>query len=109
MLLDKLAMCESSNKEGFRKVDSNGYYSYATFQFQKGTFEFFAKKFDLFDSDLNKLIYTSDAQRKVARTMLQDNPKNWSHWYICGKLIGLDKWAVKQAKLYLPKYMAKTS
>ena len=96
--LDALAMCESDNRQHFRIVDSNGWYSYSTFQFQMPTWKAYAAEVFPYaeDEDLENLIWGRTDQRKVAKAMLEDNPENWRHWFNCGKKIQLDLWAAQQ-------------
>lgn len=97
-LIDKLALCESGGRENFRIVDSNGWFSYATFQFQMPTWKAYAAEVftEADDADLENLIWGGSDQRKVVEYMLTTNPNNWRHWYTCSKKIGLDDWAARQ-------------
>ena len=99
--LDALAMCESNNRQGFRVVDTNGYYSYSAYQFQMSTWMAEARAAELFpeaeEEDYVNLIWGRTDQRNVAKVMLEDNPNNWTHWRTCSKKIGLDDWARSQS------------
>lgn len=82
--LAKIVECESGGNETIKVVDSNGYYSYGAFQFQKGTF--------LSQSDLYSLGYTDKdifdyrKQKYLAHLMLKDGGEG--HWYNCTKNLG---------------------
>ncbi len=98
ILLDDLAYCESTGRDNFRIVDSNGWYSYSTYQFQMPTWKAYAAEvfLEADDADLENLIWGGEDQRKVAKYMLESNPENWRHWRTCGKLVGLNTWANEQ-------------
>lgn len=70
----------------YRRVDSNGYYSYSCLQFQRATFEQYAKKFDVAGD-----IYDCEIQKRLAKLMILDDEKAWSHWYTSVELRGLGK------------------
>lgn len=90
--LDKLAQCESQNREWVVNPDDGGSPSIGLLQFKLDTFRTQARKYDLFtwteDAEFENLIQSGDAQRQVAKVMLQANPENWRHWYNCGVKIG---------------------
>ena len=83
--LDKLAFCESSNREDIVVFDSNKRYSYGSLQFQKRTWAFYIEKYQLTLTD----IMDEGQQKYLANRMLQDNVNNWKHWRNCTEKIGL--------------------
>lgn len=86
--LDKLVAYECPNcQANFRRLDSNGEYSYSCLQFQRRTFEDMAKRYQiptkLYPSDrVSEPIYSCRIQRAVATAMFEDQgSKAARHWY----------------------------
>lgn len=79
--------------DNFRIIDTNNRYSYSCLQFQEETFKGYIRRYDLFpeteDHELMNLIYHCDIQKKLAKLMIQENPKNWQHWYTSVAIRGL--------------------
>lgn len=98
-LLDALAECECNGCEAdFKKVDTNGYYSYGKYQFQLHTFIHFATKYGFLSDDLEEADYRNwiadySMQRKVAEKMLEEG--EWAHWFTCGKRLALYDYNIK--------------
>ena len=82
-VLSKLAQCESGGKRVVEIVDTNGYKSYGTYQFQKRTFDTFGKKYGLPHTN----IMDRGQQTAIARMMLLNGGAR--HWTNCMKKIGV--------------------
>lgn len=69
----------------YRRVDTNGYYSYGCLQFQRRTFITEAKRFDLLpdaeEAELMNHIYSCDFQQLLAKKMIERNYGDWRHWF----------------------------
>ena len=83
--IDRLAEYECHDcPDNFRRVDSNGYYSYSCLQFQKSTFLQEVKKYQLADrqsSDtLDLMLYDCDFQKALARQMFLNDKNTYLHW-----------------------------
>ncbi len=91
--VDRLAMCESENRENIKILDSNDKYSYGIVQFQEDTWKNALRKYGYFpeaeDSELINHIYDGELQKEVAKKMIQDG--GWKHWKNCAIKIGIDK------------------
>lgn len=91
--VDRLAMCESENRENIKTLDSNNKYSYGIVQFQEDTWKNALRKYGYFpeaeDSELMNHIYDGKLQKEVAKKMIQDG--GWRHWKNCATKIGIDK------------------
>lgn len=79
--IDKLALCESGNDSTIKILDTNGYYSYSTFQFQMSTWLKYGKPFGATKEN----IFDGNLQRVVVRSMLDAG--GWRHWFTCGKSV----------------------
>ena len=70
--------------ENYRRIDSNGEYSYSCLQFQWQTFKANVRKYHLADQaetgELMNLIYDCDFQKTVAKKMFENEPKAYFHW-----------------------------
>ena len=86
-MLDRLAMCESSGNEKVVVMDVNSRYSYSTFQYQKSTWLLYTKKYGMEGAD----IMDGDAQRKLTKIILENEPNSWRNWANCARKIGLDR------------------
>lgn len=68
----------------YRRVDSNGYYSYGCLQFQKATFDEMWRRyrpFEVRDVDSDQ-IYSCEIQRQLARSLFEaEGTKAARHWY----------------------------
>jgi len=84
-ILDDLAMCESSNRSDLKIVDTNGYYSYGMYQFQKYTFIYFNEKYNITNLPTDEAIMNPEIQRELAKWILLRNKNGWEHWYNCLK------------------------
>lgn len=72
-------MAERLNEE-YKRIDSNGKYSYGCLQFQEQTWFAMTKKYNV-DPFENGGIYNCDQQWKVARAMFTEDPVGASmHW-----------------------------
>jgi len=83
--IDRLAKYECSNcPDNYRRIDSNGYYSYSCLQFQKATFLQAVKKYRFPEGQsadyLDLMIYNCDFQKKLAREMFLNEPNAYLHW-----------------------------
>lgn len=92
--IDKLAFCESGNRSDIVILDTNGRYSYGCLQFQEATFRQYVARYNMLPhathDEVMNLIFNCDFQKKLAHKMLEENYKNWRHWYNCStKKIGL--------------------
>lgn len=94
--LDKLAKCESGRREDVKILDRNNEYSYGYLQFQAETFISYALKYKLYPSaersEILNYIFDSREQLKLARKMLEDDPKNIGNWKVCGRKEGIYKY-----------------
>jgi len=90
IFLDKLAMCESSNRPNIIVLDSNNKYSYGLYQFQETTFLQYAKKYGYIkyseDGEILNIIHDPILQRNVARRMYLDEIAD-RHWVVCTQKI----------------------
>lgn len=68
----------------YRRIDSNGKYSYSCLQFQEETFVDRVVRYKLLpDSERTEImnwIYDCDFQKKVARKMFENEKDAWTHW-----------------------------
>lgn len=65
----------------YRRIDSNGRYSYSCLQFQEATFVEQARKYRI-EIRSPDAIYSCETQKLVARAMFEDNPRAAArHWY----------------------------
>ena len=74
--IDKLMMLESEGREDIVIVDTNGKHSRGCLQFQDATFESYSKRYN-FEGE----IMNCGDQKKLAKLMIQENPKNARNWY----------------------------
>lgn len=76
-ILEKLAMCESSNdSQAFNRYDPVTS-SYGLYQFKLETFNHFGKRYGLKHND----IMNPEQQKAIASRMLSEG--RWKHWYNC--------------------------
>jgi hypothetical protein len=75
--LDRLAVfeCDSCGTH-YRRIDTNGAYSYGCLQFQKSTWDINVNRFKLLNVD----IYSCVDQMLVARLMLEADYSAWGNW-----------------------------
>ncbi len=68
----------------YRRLDSNGKYSYSCLQFQERTFVDRVKEYRLLPraeaAEIMNWIYDCDFQKQVARKMFENEPNAWVHW-----------------------------
>lgn len=68
----------------YRRIDSNGLYSYGCFQFQEETFREQVRKYNLAPyadyGEIMNFIYDCDFQKRLTKIMLEDNYQNYLHW-----------------------------
>ncbi len=81
--IEKLIVLESDGKKDLMILDHNGELSFGCLQFQKQTFEEFGLKYNVItpSDDIDELIYNCDLQKETAKRMIQENYRNWRHWY----------------------------
>jgi len=92
--MDKLAICESNNREDVVIIDTNGYRSYGKFQFQLATFRAFAEKYELItkgltNDELRPLLLDGELQSNLVYEMLENEPESISAWRNCANKHGL--------------------
>ena len=83
--IDRLADYECRDcLNNYRRIDSNGYYSYSCLQFQKATFLQAVKRYKLAEGqsadNLDLMIYSCDFQKKLAREMFLNDSNAYLHW-----------------------------
>src|SRR3990167_2794861 len=85
-IMEKLAMCESSNNHLAINPHDGGSPSFGLYQYKRGTWEYFVRKYDLFPvaeaAELENLIMDREAQELVTWNVLK-NPKTYVHWRNC--------------------------
>lgn len=100
LYLDNLEKFECPNcGPRYKRVDSNGKYSYGCLQFQSATWREMVRKHDpdskrKDDEEIHSRIYECKYQKQIAGAMFKENPKKASfHWYttIYKKGLGLPK------------------
>lgn len=74
--LGKLSKAESGNDSNMVFLDVNGKYSYSCLQFQKETWDHYAKKFGIKSDIMN-----CQAQKEVAKDMIASDYNLWKSWY----------------------------
>lgn len=81
--LGALAQLECRNcKEHYRRIDSNGLYSYGCLQFQEATFKSMARKYGVDTGGNTDSIYSCEVQKRIASAMFKDDRVAASrHWY----------------------------
>jgi len=82
--IQDLILLESRGDASLKYLDSNGKYSYSCLQFQEATFKSESKRYGITGD-----IMDCEVQKKIAKAMIQDNWKNWRHWYTSVKVRGL--------------------
>lgn len=91
--IDALSQAESSGRSYITIVDSNGKLSRGCLQFQDDTLIRFGRKFGLWpaaeDSEMPNFAYDCSEAKKLARLMIEDNPRNATHWKNSLKKIGM--------------------
>lgn len=87
--LDDLAVFESSGNDGAKVLDTNGRYSYGCLQFQMATFTSKAAQYGFEVGDATETIFDCDLQKRIARAMLENEPKAWRNWYTSIAVRGL--------------------
>lgn len=77
------------DKDNYKRIDVNGYYSYSCLQFQMKTYlHFYNLKNDtdlkLYENislkEARKLITDCERQKELAVWMIKENPQRWKHW-----------------------------
>jgi len=71
-------------KDNYKRIDTNGYYSYSCLQFQLYTFiEYYErwKGVELTEDEAREIIADCELQKDLAKWMIEQNPQNWRHWY----------------------------
>ena len=85
-LMIGLAKCESGNNPKAINPHDGGSPSYGLYQYKRGTWLYFVRKYNLFpeteDKELDNIIMDREAQEKVTYEVLKDS-KNYPHWRIC--------------------------
>lgn len=87
--LDELVEFESSGVHSAKVLDVNGKYSYGCLQFQMATFLGAAKKYAIDVGDAETTIFDCELQKKIAREMLENEPRAWRNWYTSIAVRGL--------------------
>lgn len=92
--VDELEQYEAPGvSNDFKIIDSNGKYSYGCLQFQYETFRAYVRAYHLLDyaedAELYNFIGDCDFQHNLAELMIQEDPRNWTHWYTSVKIRGL--------------------
>lgn len=87
--LDDLVEFESSGVYGVKVLDTNGKYSYGCLQFQMATFLGSAKRYNIDVGDAETTIFDCDLQKRIAREMLENEPRAWRNWYTSIAVRGL--------------------
>lgn len=91
--LEKLADCESLNNPNATNPQDGGSASYGYLQWKISSFYNYNLKYkivpDLEKLEVDNVIMDKDIQLKLAEKVLQE-PRGWTNWYNCGKMIGLD-------------------
>ncbi len=83
LYIERLAFAESSGREDIVIIDTNGQKSYSCLQFQRPTFESYAKKYKIAGD-----IRDCAAQRRLARAILLNEPGGWRNWWTSVQRIG---------------------
>lgn len=82
--IDLLVQKESEGVSDITILDSNGKLSRGCLQFQDETTIEQARKYHLWESaedlELINFVYDCVDARLLARTMLRNNPRSWTHW-----------------------------
>ena len=84
--IEKLEEYESSiveDKDNYKRVDVNGYYSYSCMQFQLYTFWGYYeewKEMKVTEKEARELIANCERQKRLAVWMIKDDYSNWTHW-----------------------------
>lgn len=69
---------------GYKRIDTNGYYSYGCLQFQMATFKEYANKFysleNLEETDWQNIISNCDFQKELAYKMIEENSHAVWRW-----------------------------
>lgn len=81
-----LITCESGGNPA--AVGDNGK-ARGILQFWRGTLEIYAKRYGLRNEITEKDLIDSSLQKEVAIKMLEESPKNLSHWFACSKKMNL--------------------
>lgn len=88
----RMIQAESNNRSEIVVFDSNHQLSYSCGQFQRQTFEYQVKKYNLLPEaeprEYLNFIRDCTFQRELARNMIEDNPANADHWRNTTKKIG---------------------
>lgn len=81
--IEELVMLESRGKTNLKILDTNKKHSFGCLQFQKATFVEYGLKYKFFDSadDAVEKIYDCEFQKRLAKRMIEDDARNWRHWY----------------------------
>lgn len=89
--IEKLMMQESGGRTTFKEngylpyiIDVNGLRSYSCLMFQEETFARYSKIHGITGS-----IENCNVQKKVAKAMLLESPRAWTHWYNSVKHYGV--------------------
>ena len=75
----------AADPDGFKRIDSNGEYSYACLQFQAPTFAGYSEQLSLAEGTLRNCA----DQKRLARAMILDDYSNWQHWWNSVQKLGL--------------------
>lgn len=86
IMLDRLAMCESSGNENAIVLDVNNLYSMGLYQYQMPTWI----RYGMSPDD----IYDGEKQRELTKKIIEQG--GWENWYNCGIKIGLNNFSIKK-------------
>lgn len=88
--IGKLVMQESGGRSTFREngglpyiIDVNGLRSWSCLQFQEPTFRSYSERHGIAGH-----ISDCEVQKRLARAMIRENPKNANHWLLSTRKIG---------------------
>jgi hypothetical protein len=91
--IESLVKAESSGQEDIEIIDANGRWSRGCLQFQDETIRSYSALLGYFvgtsTEDIRSVALSCEASKRLARSMLLDDYKNWRNWYTSSKKIGL--------------------
>ena len=91
--LERLVQIESRGISHLTVLDRKGRLSRGCLQFQDRTLLAQVRKYGFFpnvrDAELQNVAYDCREAKRLARAMLQDDPRNWRHGQISARKIGL--------------------
>ena len=86
-LLDKLAFCESSNRQAVINEKDYGSASFSLYQFKIETFVWAGRKYGLPHDD----IWSAEQQRAIAKALIESG-RGEQHWKVCFRKYKLDNY-----------------